>query len=217
MDACVKDVDRIRPLLRRLLDQEAGSHGWDHAERVWRLCEHIGTLEGADLEVLELAAFLHDIGRAQEKASGGGVCHARAGAERAREILLGEGVPPETVDRVAHCIASHRFRGEDSRPRSMEARVLFDADKLDALGAVGVGRAFLFAGEVGARLHNPEVDLERTRSYSREDTAWREFSVKLSKIPDRMLTEAGRRMAESRHAYMVRFFERLDREVAGDC
>jgi len=205
--------ERFHPLLER----EAGAHGWDHAERVWRLCEHIGTREGADLHVLELAAFLHDIGRAQEKASGGRICHARAGAERARKILEEEGVPPETVERVIHCIASHRFRGENSRPRSLEARVLFDADKLDALGAVGVGRAFLFAGEVGARLHNPEVDLDKTRSYSREDTALREFSVKLCKIRDRMLTETGRRMAEDRHAYMVSFFERLDREVAGDC
>jgi uncharacterized protein len=184
---------------------------------VWRLCEKIGAREGADLEILELAAMLHDIGRGKEKASGGKVCHAAAGAQRAREILEQHGLPPETVERVTHCIASHRFRGEDCRPRSLEARVLFDADKLDALGAVGVGRAFLFAGEVGARLHNPEVDIEKTRSYSPEDTAFREFSVKLRKIRDRMLTGTGRRMAEDRHAFMVDFFERLHREVRGDC
>ncbi len=212
----MNDLQGMKAVFRRLLEEEAGAHGWDHAERVWKLCEHIGTREGADLEVLELAAFLHDIGRAKEKASGGRICHAGAGAERAGEILLEQAFPPETVDRVTHCIASHRFRGENSRPRSLEARVLFDADKLDALGAVGVGRAFLFAGEVGARLHNPEVDIEKTRSYSWEDTAYREFSVKLRKIRDRMLTETGRKMAEDRHAFMVGFFQRLTLEVLGD-
>jgi uncharacterized protein len=206
----------VKEACRRLLEQEAGAHGWDHAERVWRLCRHIGALEGADLEVLELAAILHDIGRSVEKASGGKVCHARAGAERARGIMEEQGLSPATVARVVHCIATHRFRGENSRPETLEARVLFDADKLDALGAVGVGRAFLFAGEVGARLHNPEVDIARTRSYSREDTAYREFSVKLRKVRDRMLTGTGRRMAEDRHAFMESFFRRLDLEVSGD-
>jgi uncharacterized protein len=213
----MNDFPGMKLLSRRLLEQEAGAHGWDHAERVWRLCEKIGIREGADLGILELAALLHDIGRGKEKASGGKVCHAAAGAEQAREILEQHGLPPETVERVTHCIAAHRFRGEGSRPRTLEARVLFDADKLDALGAVGVGRAFLFAGEVGARLHNPEVEIEKTRSYSQEDTAFREFSVKLRKIRDRMLTATGRRMAEDRHGFMVEFFERLHREVRGDC
>ena len=213
----MNDYRKMKVFIRGLLEEVTGSHARDHAERVWRLCEKIGAGEGADLEILELAAFLHDIGRGEEKASGGKVCHARAGAEKARGILEEQGCPPETVNRVTHCIATHRFRGENSRPRTLEARVLFDADKLDALGAVGVGRAFLFAGEVGARLHNPEVDLEKTRSYSREDTAYREFSVKLRKIRDRMLTETGKRMAEDRHAFMVSFFQRLNREVVGDC
>jgi len=209
-------LDGVRELCRRVLEEEAGAHGWDHAERVWRLCRHIGALEGANLEILELAALLHDIGRAEESASRGKVCHAVAGARRAANILEQKGFSSETVARVTHCIASHRFRGENSRPQTLEARVLFDADKLDALGAVGVGRAFLFAGEVGARLHNPEVDIAETRSYSRQDTAYREFTVKLCKIRDRMLTETGRRMAEDRHAFMVSFFRRLDLEVRGD-
>ncbi len=213
----MNDCRRMKDITRGLLEEVTGSHGRDHAERVWRLCEKIGAHEGADLEILELAAFLHDIGRGEEKASGGDICHATAGAERARDILLDQGCSPETVDRVTHCIATHRFRGENSRPQTLEARILFDADKLDALGAVGVGRAFLFAGEVGARLHNPEVDLSKTRSYSSEDTAYREFSVKLKKIRDRMLTETGKRMAEDRHAFMVNFFRRLNREVLGDC
>jgi uncharacterized protein len=207
---------RIEKIARELLASDASSHGWDHAERVWNLCRHIGGIEGADLEILRPAAYLHDIGRPEEKASGGEVCHATAGAGRARSILEGNGYDRDQVERIVHCIASHRFRRNGERPGTLEARVLFDADKLDAIGAVGIGRAFLFAGEVGARLHNPEADILATRPYSSEDTAFREFSVKLRKVKDRMLTATGRKLAEDRHGFMVAYFERLTQEVHGD-
>jgi len=206
----------IRTLAQKLLVSDKSSHGWDHAERVWNLCGHIGSAEGADLDVLRLAAYLHDIGRPEEKASGGEICHAVAGAERACSILQQNGYDPKTVEQVVHCIASHRFRRNGEQPRTLEARILFDADKLDAIGAVGIGRAFLFAGEVGARLHNPEADILNTLAYSSEDTAFREFSVKLQKIKGRMLTPTGKRMAEDRHHFMVAFFDRLTQEVHGE-
>ncbi len=208
--------DDIKKIAQKLLASDASSHGWDHAERVWSLCRHIGRAEGADLDILRPAAYLHDIGRPEEKASGGTVCHAVAGAARARLILEEQGCDQETVNRIVHCIASHRFRRNGEQPATLEARVLFDADKLDAIGAVGIGRAFLFAGEVGARLHNPEADILNTRPYSSEDTAFREFSVKLKKVKNRMLTPTGRRIAEARHRFMVDFFDRLTREVHGE-
>ena len=133
----------------------------------------------------------------------------------ARKMLR---IHPLTADRrenIIHCIAAHRFRRGEA-PRTLEARVLFDADKLDAIGAVGVARAYLFAGEVGARLHNPDVDVENTRPYTSEDTGYREFKVKLSKIKDGMLTREGGRMAAARHAFMTAFFERLQAEHKGD-
>jgi len=209
------DLNQVKEAARRCLQADPGSHGWDHAERVRRLCQHIGEAEGADLQVLELAACLHDICRAEEKASGGVLCHARLGAERACRLLHEFGYDPETVQRVSECIASHRFRGSGVGPATLEARVLFDADKLDAIGAVGIGRAFVFAAEVGARLHNPEIDVLKTSAYSREDTAYREFSVKLRKVKDQMLTATGRKLAERRHDFMLAFFERLTREVLG--
>jgi uncharacterized protein len=97
----------------------------------------------------------------------------------------------------------------------LEARTLFDADKLDSIGAIGIGRAFLFAGEVGAKLHNPEMDLHNTQPYTEQDTGYREFKLKLSKIKDRMLTVEGRRLARERHAFMEEFFERLQQEWDG--
>jgi uncharacterized protein len=80
---------------------------------------------------------------------------------------------------------------------------------------VGIGRAFLFAGEVGARLHDPGIKVKKTRPYTKEDTAYREFLVKLSRVKDRMFTREGRRIARERHAFMAEFFNRLNRETTG--
>ena len=98
---------------------------------------------------------------------------------------------------------------------TLEARVLFDADKLDSIGAVGIGRAFLFAGEVGARLHDKDVDVGKTKPYTREDTAYREYLVKLRLVKDRMTTREGRRLAAGRHKFMAAFFDRIDKETDG--
>ena len=191
-----------------------GSHDWDHTERVYRLCMHIGRAEGADSEVLAVAAFLHDVGRSYEDESKGAICHAAKGAQIASTLLASYPLSDEKKRAIVHCIESHRFRGIHA-PESLEARTLFDADKLDSIGAIGIGRAFLFAGEVGAKLHNPEADLHNTRPYTEEDTGYREFKLKLSKIKDRMLTPEGRRIAEERHAFMEGFFQRLQEEYEG--
>jgi uncharacterized protein len=209
-----REWESIKSLIQKEMKSSPDSHGWDHVQRVYALCLKIGKKEKADRTVLGLAALLHDIGRKEEQISKGKMCHARVGAEMADQFLTQWGIPDPIKKEVLHCIRTHRFRGNQS-PKSLEARILFDADKLDSIGAVGVGRAFLFAGEVGARLHNSHQDLSQTFSYTREDTAYREFQVKLIKVRDRMLTPSGRAMAESRHRFMVRFFDRLDEEVKG--
>jgi len=208
-------IDTITREARSFFEEARGSHGWDHTERVLALCLHIGRSEGADLGILHLAAVLHDIGRIQQDEQEGRACHAEIGARLSKDILLAHHLPAPLVDHVVDCVATHRFRGRH-RPESLEARILFDADKLDSIGAVGIGRAFLFAGEIGARLHDPTADHTRTKSYTADDTAHREFVVKLCQIRERMLTTEGRRLAEKRHAFMVEFFARLDLECAGD-
>ncbi len=206
--------ERLQEEARKYYAKDQGSHRWDHVQRVLALAKRLALAEGADLDVVRVAALFHDIARGEEKESKGKVCHAERGAELTRAILRHLGLPEAFITRVTEAIASHRFRSS-RRPQTLEAKVLFDADKLDALGAVGIGRAFLFAGEVGARLHNPEVDLSRTQPYSSEDTAWREFKLKLRKIKDQMLTREGQRMAQERYKFMETFFERLNKEVEG--
>ena len=190
--------------------QAKGSHGWDHTQRVVRLCSHIGAFEKADMDILLCAAYLHDIGRTVNNES---VCHGKTGAEMAEPVICSL-FSKQKKDNILHCIRSHRFRG-NSTPCSNEAKVLFDADKIDAIGAVGIARAYLFAGEIGSMLHNPNHDISNARSYTVEDTGFLEYNVKLIKIKDRMLTVTGKELACDRHQFMEQFFKRFISEYEG--
>jgi len=202
-------IEQARPFY----DGANAAHGFDHVLRVLALAVRIAEAEGADLEIVRAATLLHDVARAET--AGTGQCHAQASARRAREIL--SGCPPERVEAVAHAIAAHRFR-RGPAPATLEAKVLFDADKLDAIGAVGIARAYAIGGRRNSRLwadvppDYTEGDLPSARAH----TAVHEFVYKLSKLKDRMHTESGRAIAKERHAYMVAFFQRLGQEVRGE-
>ncbi len=195
---------------RRFYDGADAAHDFDHALRVLALAERIAGAEGADVEIVRAAALLHDVARAET--AGTDQCHARAGAERAREILRGH--PPARVEAAAHAIAAHRFR-RGPAPATLEAQALFDADKLDAIGAVGVARAYTIGGQRNSRLW-ADAPLDYTAGDPREHTAVHEFVFKLSKLKDRMYTATGKAIAGERHAYMVAFFERLGQEIRGE-
>lgn len=207
-------TEALWEISRRHCEAEGGSHGPDHTERIYSMALAIGRKMNARLDILAAAALLHDIGRRLETAGRGKVCHAAKGGEMAKAILTDLGFSAADREAIVHCIRSHRFRGNET-PQTTEAKILFDADKLDSIGAVGIGRAFLFAGKIGARLHDAEIDLGRTRAYSTDDTAYREFRVKLTGVLERMLTEPGKKLAERRHAFMEIFFDELNREIYG--
>jgi uncharacterized protein len=207
-------TDKLWKISKEFCEKEGGSHGPDHSERVYLMALAIGRHQKARLEILAAAALLHDIGRPHETESKGDICHARKSAEMAGSILEQLDFSPVDVDAIQHCIRSHRFRGQE-RPQSLEAQILFDADKLDSIGAVGIGRAFLFAGQIGAKLHDAEIDHSKTDAYSNEDTAYREFQVKMSRVRDQMLTAPGKKLAQQRHRFMEIFFDELNREIYG--
>lgn len=206
--------DIVEMEVKKRLNNTKNSHDWDHTMRVYKVCIKIGTVEKADLEILKLAALLHDIGREEEDRLKGDICHAEIGAKMAVDILKKCNIDDCMINKIYHCIETHRFKGL-KKPLSLAAKILFDADKLDAIGAIGLARAFVFAGEIGAKVHNSNIDIEKTKPYSEEDTAYREYYFKLRKIKDSLFTETGREMAEERHRFMVEFFERLDLEVCG--
>ena len=208
-------IEQLIPEIRELYLHGRKSHDWDHIQRVYQLCLTLAEGETVDLTMLRLAALLHDIARMDEDLQNGNLCHASIGAVKAKQFLKDHGIDKQLIAGVVHCIETHRYKNA-CMPETTEARILYDADKLDAIGAIGLGRAFVYAGEIGARVHHHEVDIEKTAPYTIEDTAYREFLVKLRHIKDRMLTEKGRQMALDRHHFMERFFDRLNREVNGE-
>jgi uncharacterized protein len=208
-------VEQVTKRAKEFFADSKGSHDWEHTLRVYNLCLRIGEKENADMEALKIAAILHDIGRKHQDKCNGEICHAEKGAILARELLSEFGIESNKINKIVHCIETHRFRG-NRIPNSKEAKILFDADKLDSIGAVGIGRAFLFAGEIGAKLHNKDADIDKTKPYTKEDTAYREYMVKLKKVKERMLTDGGKHIAEERHKFMVEFFDRLNNEVDGN-
>jgi uncharacterized protein len=193
---------------RRFYLENDVAHDFDHALRVLALAERIGQAEGADLEIVRAAALLHDIGGRHRSD------HARTGAQQAREILQGH--PPEKVEAVAQAIATHSFR-EKSTPQTLEAQVLYDADKLDAIGAIGVARAYAVSGQLGQRLWAPvPANYQWEARRTSEHTAVHEFVFKLSRLKETLFTPTAKAIAEERHRYMVEFFARLEREVKGE-
>ncbi len=186
-------------------------HDFDHVLRVLVLAERLAQQEGADLEIVRTATLLHDMARS--RGDHPAADHALAGAELARRLLHGQ--PTEKVEAVAHAIAAHRFRTGPA-PQTLEAKILHDADKLDAIGAIGVARAFAFGGHQGQRLW-AEVPLgyQESQQTDHQHTPVHEYQIKLIKIQDRLLTESARKLAEQRHAFMVDFFARLEQEVRG--
>lgn len=190
-------IERTREFAKSFFERE-GTHGFSHVERVFNLCLHLGREEGADLEVLALAALLHDVARPLED-SGKIEDHALEGAKIARRFLRGLGYPEEKVEEVAHAIEAHRFsRGPE--PRTLEAKILSDADKLDAIGAIGIARVFMYSGE-----HGRDVE-----------ASLRHFEEKILKLRDLMYTEAARRVAEERHRFTEEFIERIRKEIEGE-
>jgi|Deesub1362A_J573_1020465.scaffolds.fasta_scaffold00018_36 uncharacterized protein len=191
-DACIKK-------LLKLLHESPSSHDLDHVMRVFRLAVDIGEKEGADLRVIQVAALLHDIARLnniRKRLGGIEYNHAIAGAKKARQILSDIGLNESFIARVEHCIESHSY-SSPIVPLTLEAKVLSDADKLDAMGAVGIGRAFMYAGENGKNF--PAVI--------------QHFEEKLLRLYDLLNTPYARKIGKKRHRVLKEFLEQLKKEL----
>lgn len=183
-------------------------HGFDHVMRVYRMAEHLAEIEGADLEIVRAAALLHDAhinhtGRED---------HQHASANFARQVLLSENWGEQAISAVEHCIRAHRFRDQRESPDSLEAQILYDADKLDAIGAIGVARAIAYAAMARNPAYAPPSQafiqsgsVEPGEKYS----AYHEYLFKLSKLKHRLYTRSARAIAEHRHRCMADFFDQL--------
>ncbi|MCX7977144.1 MAG: HD domain-containing protein [Bellilinea sp.] len=193
-------------------------HGFDHIERVYRMAERLAQAEGADMEIVRAAALLHDI-EGSNPAENNRVGHHHQSAEVAAEILRNEGWTEERIAAVQHCIRAHRYRDPLESPATIEAKVLFDADKLDVLGAIGVVRVLGYAQQAGQPAYAPPSSqfLENGQKEPGEPhSAYHEFLFKLRHVKDRLFTPSARRIAEARHAYLEDYFTRLISEIHGE-
>jgi len=208
-------MKKIEKIAKSRFRGSISCHGWDHVERVRVLAKMIAKKEKADPAIVEAAALLHDIKRTEEMLGGGKFCHALEGAKEAGKILNGLGFGEGFIKAVKHCIEAHRYRNNIC-PKSPEAKVLSDADKLDALGATGVGRGFLWCGKHGSRLHNTDKkDIAANNPHDRNHTLYTEYMVKLRFLKNRMYTKTGREIARERALFMEKFIKRLDDEIKG--
>ncbi len=193
------------------------THDFNHVLRVVGLAVRLAEVEGADVDVVRTAALLHDVSRPQDTnlsmQADPETDHAVLAARYIRELLSDE--PSEFVDAVAHAIEAHRFRN-NIEPQTLEAKILFDADKLDSIGAIGIARAFAYAGTLGNPLWGEVAEGYTPTARDKTHTPNHEFHIKLKLIKDRLYTPTGRKLAEERHAFMAAFFDRLALEVTGE-
>lgn len=195
------------------------AHDFDHVWRVTQLAMRLAAAEGADAAVVRLAALLHDV-PVPEAATAVEVrrTHHLAAADYARELLAGRGLGTEAVANVVHCIETHRFRDQSRQPQSLEAKCLYDADKLDSIGAIGIARAFAYAGAYDARLWTEawtSTPADDAKPKGAAYTPVHEYVYKLRRILATLHTMSARRIGAERHRFMLAFFDRLDAEMLG--
>lgn len=188
------------------------AHDWKHVRRVENLAEKLAEEEEADEEVVKASVLLHDIGRKKED-EGGIKNHAEWGAKKAEEILEGLGYEKGFIEEVKHCVRSHRY-SKDPEPETVEAKVLSDADNLDALGATGVARTFTYGGEHGRVIADPGLPADEDPESSGSNS-FNHLQKKILNLKSRMYTDSGLEVADKRHSYVEDFVERFKAEMNG--
>jgi uncharacterized protein len=209
-------IDRTVTHVQKILSSDGTGHDWWHVYRVWKTAQRIGREEQADLLVVELAALLHDI--ADWKLNDG---DSLIGPKMAREWLDSQSVEPGITEHVCQIIADISFKGAGvAQPvLSREGQVVQDADRLDAMGAIGAARAFAFGGAKGRMIYDPAAKPAEHATaeafLKSEGTTINHFYEKLLLLKDRMNTATGRSIAEQRHHFMEDFLERFYAEWEG--
>lgn len=195
-------------------------HDFEHVMRVYRMAERLGEEEGADLEILRAAALLHDVeGSVPGGEEGNRANHHQSSASFAGQVLQAEGWPEDRIQAVQHCIRSHRYRDRSEPPTTLEAKILFDADKLDVLGAIGAARAIAYGAQAGQPIFaEPSEQFLRTgvEEPGEPHSPYHEFLFKLRHVQERLFTKTAQSIARERSQYLEEFFQRMQAEIAGE-
>jgi uncharacterized protein len=202
----------LSPLLLPHVDAGGdGSHDTSHLDRVWANARAIMAEEGGDAELLAAAVLLHDSVRV-EKSSPQRPHASRLAAARARTVLAGLGWAPSRIEAAAHAIAAHSFSAGIA-PETLEARILQDADRLEAIGAIGIARCFYTAGRMGSALYDPADPAAAHRDFDDRAFAIDHFRTKLLTLEGGFQTASGRRLARERTQLTADFLAAFEAEI----
>lgn len=206
-------IEHTENFVKQSLKNAEAGHDWFHIQRVLRNAELISENEKADLFIVKLGALLHDI--ADSKFYNG---DETVGPEKARNFLANQQVDEEIVEHVVNIIRNISFKGGNVTKdfTSVELDIIQDADRLDALGAIGIARTFNYGGHKNRLIYDPEIqpNLHQTKKEYKNSTAptINHFYEKLLLLKDRMNTETGKKMAEERHIFMEKYLEQFFKE-----
>ncbi len=211
-----KVIEAVKEYAKNTLSGEGSGHDWWHVYRVWKNAIHIGKGESVDMFVVEVAALLHDI--ADYKLHDG---DETIGPKTARAFLETLAVDESVITHVCDIIATASFKGAGVTfsMKTKEGEVVQDADRLDALGAIGIGRTFAFGGHKGREMYNPEIAPQMHQTFEAykqaKGTTLNHFYEKLLLLKDLMNTATAKKIAEERHEYMKEYVERFLQEWEG--
>ena len=205
-------IEEIKKYAENNLKSDPSGHGWHHTERVWQLSKSIAEEEGdVDRFVLETSALLHDLidWKLEDKKS----------SDEVKKYLDSLEIREGKTNKIIKIIKTISFKGakNESKMDSIEGKIVQDADRLDALGAIGIARCFAYGGKTGQKIYDPDI-LPKTHDNfdeykESETTSLNHFYEKLLLLKDRMNTNNGRKIAEERHEYMIEFLDKFFKEI----
>jgi len=210
-------IQKTIDFVKGVLSEAEGGHDWWHIYRVWKLSKHIAQTENVDMFIVELGALLHDI--ADSKFHDG---DEEIGPRKAREFLSSLNVEENIIIHVENIISNISFKGGNhtQKFKSLELDVIQDADRLDAVGAIGIARTFNYGGHKNREIYNPEIkpNLNMSKEEYKNSNAptLNHFYEKLLLLKDRMNTNTGKSMAEHRHKFMEQFLDEFYKEWNGE-
>lgn len=210
-------IQKTIDFVKEVLSDAEGGHDWWHIFRVWKISKHIAQTEKVNMFIVELGALLHDI--ADSKFYDG---DEEIGPRKAREFLSSLNVQEDVIIHVENIISNISFKGgkHTQKFKSPELDVIQDADRLDAVGAIGIARTFNYGGHKGREIYNPEIkpNLNMTKEEYKSSNAptLNHFYEKLLLLKDRMNTKTGKSMAENRHKFMEQFLDEFYKEWNGE-
>ncbi|MBW8349212.1 HD domain-containing protein [Bacillus sp. IITD106] len=202
----VSIISQTKAFVYQQLHDDATGHDWWHIYRVSKIAKKIASIENADIFLCEMAALLHDI--ADEKLNS----TEEEGIKKVNDFLSSVNIDEEYISKIMEIITTMSFKGGGQPPmKTLEGMIVQDADRLDAMGAIGIARAFAYSGAKNQLIYDPDIKpvekLDKDQYRNRKSTAINHFYEKLFKLKDLMNTDMGKKMAESRHQFMKEYIE----------